>query len=310
MGRFDHVPRALARPRRHARCFHQRRPAPRQAAVVRHRAAGPGGVRAAGQPGLDAGLPGALRRAGAATRRWARARRRRRRSRSAPPFASRPALAYFLPVQLDRARRWARVALPKPTQRLGRLHLAARHRRLRRAAARARRLSDGPRDPPLSLVRPCRRRSPRRQARTARLPRLRAPRDTARPAAARPAHLGDGPLQLPLPVLHAAGDLPRRATASCSSAERLSFDEIVRLARLFVAARRAQAAPHRRRAAAARRASPTSSATSPTIDGVEDIALTTNGVLLAKHAAELKAAGLHARDRQPRQRSTRTCSRR
>ncbi len=30
-----------------------------------------------------------------------------------------------------------------------------------------------------------------------------------------------------------------------------------------------------------------------TLDGVEDIALTTNGVLLAQHAAELKGNGLH-----------------
>ena len=35
------------------------------------------------------------------------------------------------------------------------------------------------------------------------------PRGHARPPAARPAHLGHGPLQLPLPLLHAARELPR-----------------------------------------------------------------------------------------------------
>ena len=74
--------------------------------------------------------------------------------------------------------------------------------------------------------------------------------------------------------------------------ERLSFEEIVRLARLFVPLGVTQAAPHRRRAAAARRTCRISSAISRSIAGIEDVALTTNGVLLAQHAAELKAAGL------------------
>ena len=37
------------------------------------------------------------------------------------------------------------------------------------------------------------------------------------------------------------------------------------------------------------------------LPGIEDIALTTNGVLLAKYAAELKAAGPETHHRQPRQ---------
>jgi GTP 3',8-cyclase len=74
------------------------------------------------------------------------------------------------------------------------------------------------------------------------------------------------------------------------SQERLSFEEIVRLARLF-AARGQEAAPHRRRAAAARQ--PRGSDRRPDQHpGIEDIALTTNGVLLAQHAVDLHANGL------------------
>jgi cyclic pyranopterin phosphate synthase len=75
------------------------------------------------------------------------------------------------------------------------------------------------------------------------------------------------------------------------SSERLSFEEIVRLARLFV-----QLGTRKLRLTGGE---PLLRANLPdligdltTIPGVEDVALTTNGVLLAKHAAELKAAGL------------------
>jgi len=76
------------------------------------------------------------------------------------------------------------------------------------------------------------------------------------------------------------------------SAERLSFDEIVRLARLFVRLgvrklRITGGEPLLR----ANLADLIGDLTS--IPGVEDVALTTNGVLLAKYASELKAAGLH-----------------
>src|SRR5579875_798642 len=76
------------------------------------------------------------------------------------------------------------------------------------------------------------------------------------------------------------------------SAERLSFDEIVRLTRLFVRLgvrklRLTGGEPLLR----ANLADLIGDLT--TIPGVEDVALTTNGVLLARHAAELKAAGLH-----------------
>ncbi len=75
------------------------------------------------------------------------------------------------------------------------------------------------------------------------------------------------------------------------SHERLSFDEIVRLARLFV-----QLGVRKLRLTGGE---PLLRANLPdligdltAIAGVEDIALTTNGVLLARYASELKAAGL------------------
>lgn len=75
------------------------------------------------------------------------------------------------------------------------------------------------------------------------------------------------------------------------SSERLQFDEIARLARLFVSlgARKLRLTG----------GEPLLRANLPdlvgdltALEGVEDVALTTNGVLLAKYAAELKANGL------------------
>src|SRR5579863_5685398 len=75
------------------------------------------------------------------------------------------------------------------------------------------------------------------------------------------------------------------------SHERLSFDEIVRLARLFV-----QLGVRKLRLTGGEpllRAGLSDLIGDLTaIPGVEDVALTTNGVLLARHASELKAAGL------------------
>jgi GTP 3',8-cyclase len=75
------------------------------------------------------------------------------------------------------------------------------------------------------------------------------------------------------------------------TAERLSFEEIVRLTRLFV-----QLGVRKLRLTGGE---PLLRANLPdlvgdltTIPGIDDVALTTNGVLLAQHAAELKAAGL------------------
>ncbi len=76
-----------------------------------------------------------------------------------------------------------------------------------------------------------------------------------------------------------------------SSHERLSFDEIVRLSRLFVAL-----GVRKLRLTGGEPLLRTNLSDLigdlSAIPGVEDIALTTNGVLLARHAAELKAAGL------------------
>src|SRR5215471_21622072 len=75
-------------------------------------------------------------------------------------------------------------------------------------------------------------------------------------------------------------------------AERLSFEEIVRLTQLFASfgvkkVRLTGGEPLLRPNLHELIGELTS------LDGIEDVALTTNGVLLAKHAAELKASGLH-----------------
>jgi cyclic pyranopterin phosphate synthase len=76
------------------------------------------------------------------------------------------------------------------------------------------------------------------------------------------------------------------------SAERLTFEEIARLARLSVGLgvrklRLTGGEPLLRTGLSELVAE------LATIDGIEDFALTTNGVLLAQHAAELKGSGLH-----------------
>ena len=75
------------------------------------------------------------------------------------------------------------------------------------------------------------------------------------------------------------------------SAERLDFEEIVRLTRLFV-----QLGVRKLRITGGepllRPGLPDLIGDLTTLGDVEDVALTTNGVLLAQHAAELRAAGL------------------
>ena len=77
-----------------------------------------------------------------------------------------------------------------------------------------------------------------------------------------------------------------------ASADRLSFDEIARLARLFarlgVRKLRLTGGEPLLRSDLADLIGELS-----VIEGIEDLALTTNGVLLAQHAAELAANGLH-----------------
>ena len=83
------------------------------------------------------------------------------------------------------------------------------------------------------------------------------------------------------------------------SNERLDFAEMLRLARVFVRAgvkklRITGGEPLLRPNLADLIGDLTS------LPGIEDIALTTNGMLLAKYATELKAAGLQAHHREPR----------
>jgi cyclic pyranopterin phosphate synthase len=76
-----------------------------------------------------------------------------------------------------------------------------------------------------------------------------------------------------------------------SADQRLSFEEIVRLARVFVGF-----GAHKLRITGGepllRANLPDLIAELDAIEGIDDIALTTNGILLAQHAAALKAAGL------------------
>ena len=76
-----------------------------------------------------------------------------------------------------------------------------------------------------------------------------------------------------------------------SADQRLSFDEIIRVARLF-----AGLGVHKLRITGGepllRANLPDLIAELDAIEGIDDIALTTNGILLAQHAAALKAAGL------------------
>src|SRR5580704_7851240 len=76
------------------------------------------------------------------------------------------------------------------------------------------------------------------------------------------------------------------------SSERLDFNELLRLTRLFlqlgVVKLRVTGGEPLLRAGLAELIGDLTS-----LPGIEDVALTTNGVLLAQHAAELRAAGLH-----------------
>ena len=119
----------------------------------------------------------------------------------------------------------------------------------------------------------------------------RAPRDALRAPAARPAPVGDRGLQLPLPVLHAGR--PRAATTTASMRRRACRS--TRSRRWCAASSRLgvqQAAPDRRRAAAAQAACPNWSRGWRAIPGIDDLALTTNGSLLARQAQALRDAGL------------------
>ena len=111
--------------------------------------AGPAVFALPGNPGLDAGVPVALRAARAARRHGPGARRsaahrahRARRGEGA---------ARVLPAGEAQERRLGpHLRRAPPHQWLGRFHRARRHRRIRRAAARAQHVSEGIRRPLLS----------------------------------------------------------------------------------------------------------------------------------------------------------------
>ena len=119
-------------------------------------------------------------------------------------------------------------------------------------------------------------------------PRRRPPR----PRAARPAHLGHRPLQLPLHLLHAARGvrpgLPVPAARRTSSRSRRSRGWRAVVRRRWVCA--SSASPAASRCCGA--TSSGSSAMLAGVDGLDDLALTTNGSLLARKADALAAAGL------------------
>ena len=117
-------------------------------------------------------------------------------------------------------------------------------------------------------------------------------KDRRGPPVARPAHLGHRPLQLPLPVLHAARSTYPRAprflsarTSACTS-RKSSGSRACSCSSACASC----ASPAASRCCGA--TSPTWSRDLAAIPGVEDIALTTNGVLLARPRRGAKAAGL------------------
>ena len=116
-----------------------------------------------------------------------------------------------------------------------------------------------------------------------------------RPGPRRPADLGHRPLQPPLHLLHAGGghDLPPRARPCCPSTRSSGWPGWPD--RLGVDVDPA----HRRRAAGAAGPRPAWSAVWPAL-GFDDLALTTNGMLLAAARRALAAAGLTPGQRQLR----------
>ena len=116
--------------------------------------------------------------------------------------------------------------------------------------------------------------------------------ETASAAAAGPARLGDRPVQLPLPVLHAQdGVWPRPRLRP--RAEILSFEEITRV----VGAAAALGVTKVRLTGGeplVRRDLERLVAMLAAVEGISDLALTTNGTLLAAKARALRDAGLRA----------------
>ena len=202
MGKFDLVPAVL--PNRRGDGLPPDRAASRQAHVVRHLA---GGRAVFGLPGnpvstlvclLRYVLPGLLRGDAARARDAAEKFALGDPSSSAPSHRLRPPCAWSLTEP-------ATVGAAVPHARLGGLRVARRHPGFIELPPGPR-FSYGVSSPRSTAGSPWA---------TMAGPEVLFPagpepgRATAGPTAARPAHLGDGPLQLPLPLLHAARALPR-----------------------------------------------------------------------------------------------------
>ena len=177
-----------------------------------------------------------------------------------------------------------------PDQRLRRFHRARRHRRLRRAAAGTQHVSEGFRGALLPLVSRMTM-DPRenivplaaRQRRGRRVDTLRRPIHDLRISVMDRCNFRC-PYCMPRETFH-------ESYRFLKISERLDFAEILRLARVFVRAgvkklRITGGEPLLRPNLADLIGDLTQ------LPGIEDIALTTNGMLLAKYATELKAAGL------------------
>ena len=113
--------------------------------------------------------------------------------------------------------------------------------------------------------------------------------DTLGRPLAQPAALGHRPVQPALRLLHAGG----ATTSGCPARTSCTSRRSSRLVDVFLDARRRQGPPDGRRAAACAATCPSSCACSPRSRALRDLAMTTNGVLLAEAAAALKDAGLH-----------------
>ena len=202
MGRFDLVPTPAHRAGR-AHGVSQGCAAPRQAPVVRRGAVRAGGVRPARQSGLHAGVPEPLRDPGVAGRDGRNAAPPSRKIPLAAPVTVTSKFVQFVPVRTevdDWGRDWA---VPRPTNGSGDFTALAGTDGFVELPAGPEHLSQGFRDAPVPLVTAM-------AANEVIVPlECAAPARPAGAAAAGPAHFGHGPLQLPLPVLHAARAVPR-----------------------------------------------------------------------------------------------------
>ena len=113
-------------------------------------------------------------------------------------------------------------------------------------------------------------------------------RDTFGRPLKQPAPLGHRPLQPALPVLHAG-----RGLRLAAARRAIELEELELAVEVFTGLGVGSRAAHRRRAAAAARPGSPGGHARGQSERIHDLALTTNGVLLAEQAEALKRAGLH-----------------